>query len=199
MKVLVVGEDALCCALGERLVESCLPRWALSQPSIHTGGVTRLVKALPRYVEQAKQVQPVLCIADTDRRCALELLDGWLPRGGHPSLMLRLAVTESESWVLADRDAFANALQVSIKQVPRSPDSEIDPKRVVLTLASRSRRRQIREEVVSPLDPNKPGNGYNLHLCAFVGDRWDPNRAAVNSPSLQRAVRRLREFGGVHD
>lgn len=198
MKVLVVGEDALCCALGERLVATCLPRWALSQPSIDTRGVTRLEKAVPRYVEQATHVQPVLCIADTDRRCAVDMLDDWLAGGGHPRFLLRLAVTESESWVLADRDAFATALSVSIKNVPRTPDAEIDPKRLLLTLARKSRQRPIREEVVSPLDPSKPGTGYNLHLCAFVRSRWDANRAAMNSPSLERAVRRLREFGAAH-
>lgn len=106
-----------------------------------------------------------------------------------------MAVTESEKWLLADRDAFADALAVPIASLPWAPDEEIDPKRVVLNLARKSRRRVIREEVVSPHDPNKRGTGYNLHLCAFVRSHWDAGRAAANSPSLERAVRRLKEFG----
>ena len=41
-QILVVGEDALCCALGERLVAACLPGWKLAQTSIDTKGVTKL-------------------------------------------------------------------------------------------------------------------------------------------------------------
>ena len=64
-RILVVGEDALCCALGEKLVAAALPGWSLAGPAIDTKGVTKLIPALPRYSEQAQFVQPVLCIADT--------------------------------------------------------------------------------------------------------------------------------------
>lgn len=190
-RILVVGEDALCCALGEKLVTDCLPDWQLSARPIDTKGVTKLIPALVRYQEQAQHIQPVLCIADTDRKCAVELLAAWLPRPHHERLLLRLAVTEAESWLIADREGFADAFQVPLNKLPQNPDEVDDPKRTVLTLARRSKQRLIRDEVVSAGDPSKQGTGYNTHLRNFVLDRWSAHRAAQISPSLRRAMNRL--------
>lgn len=193
-RILVVGEDALCCALGERLVACCAPHWQLAGPSIDTRGVTKLVPALARYGQQAQHVQPVLCIADTDGQCAVALRARWAPVAMSPRLLIRLAVTEAESWLLADREGIAQALSIPLTRLPQRPDDEVDPKRVVLTLAVRSKRRVIRDELVSAVDRNKPGSGYNLHLCAFVRSHWEPQRAAQRSPSLARAVARISEL-----
>lgn len=196
-RILVVGEDALCCALGERLVASCLPRWEIAGPTIDTRGVTKLLHSLARYARQAAHVQPVLCIADTDNQCAVALRTRWLPQPIEPRLLLRLAVTEAESWLLADREAAAEALGIPLAKLPREPDREPDPKALLLTLASKSRKRAIREEVVSAVNRNRRGTGYNLHLCSFVRSRWEPQRAALQSPSLARAVARVSELSAA--
>ena len=194
-RILVVGEDALCCALGERLVTSCLPCWKLAGPAIDTRGITKLLPALPRYAQQARHVQPVLCIADTDGQCAVDLRARWLPvPTEHRMLLLRLAVTEAESWLIADREGAAQALAIPLTRLPHRPDEEPDPKGLILTLAARSKKRAIREEVVSSGDPNRPGSGYNLHLSGFVRSYWDARRAALVSPSLARAVKRIGEL-----
>ncbi|PRD64071.1 hypothetical protein [Malikia granosa] len=182
-RILVVGEDTLCCALGERLVAACLPDWQLAQPSIDTKGVTKLQPSLPRYLSLARSLHPVLCIADTDGQCAVELRAKWLPQA-HERFVLRLAITEAESWVLADRQGFAQALEVPLNKLPQCPDEESDPKRLILTLVKKSKIRQFRDEVVSSADPSKPGTGYNLHLGAFVRGQWDAKRAVEHSPSL---------------
>jgi len=195
-RILVVGEDALCCALGERLIAAALPNWQLAGPSIDTGGITRLLPSLDRYAEQAKYVQPVLCVADTDGRCAVELATSNLPHRAPETLLLRFAVTEAESWLLADRQGFAAALQVPANRLPHWTDDIDDPKRLLLQLAARSRKRLFREELVSPRDPGRPGTGYNVHLTAFVRSHWNAGRARQTSPSLDRALDRLRELGG---
>ncbi len=194
-RILVVGEDELCRALGERLVDACLPDWQLAGPSIDTRGVTRLVPALARYARLAKDRHPVLCIADTDRQCAVTLRDRWLPEWAEPRLLLRLAVSEAESWVLADREGAAEALGVPLVRLPQKPDDEPDPKRLVLTLAARSKKTPIKAEVVSAFDRSKRGTGYNLHLAAFVRSGWDVRRAEAASPSLARAVKRVSALG----
>lgn len=196
-RILVVGEDTLCCALGERLVAACLPDWQLAQPSIDTKGVTKLQPSLPRYLSLARSLHPVLCIADTDGQCAVELRAKWLPQA-HERFVLRLAITEAESWVLADRQGFAQALEVPLNKLPQCPDEESDPKRLILTLVKKSKIRQFRDEVVSSTDPSKPGTGYNLHLGAFVRGQWDAKRAVEHSPSLARAVKHLERLGAEH-
>jgi len=194
-RILVVGEDSICCALGERLVEFALPGWRLITPPINAGGVTRLVSALPRYVEQALNVQPVLCIADTDGRCAAELVRNWLPRRVVRRFLLRLAVNEAESWVLADRRAAADFFSVPVNKFPQNADALDDPKRFVLAVAARSKKRQMRDEMVAAWDLNKPGTGYNTHLVAFVRTRWNAGRAIEHSPSLRRALSRIGSIG----
>ncbi len=194
-RILIVGEDSLCCALGERLVASCLPSWKLAGPAIDTRGITKLLPALPRYAQQARHVQPVLCIADTDGQCAVDLRARWLPvPTEHRMLLLRLAVTEAESWLIADREGAAQALAIPLTRLPHRPDEEPDPKGLILTLAARSKKRALREEVVSTGNRNKPGSGYNLHLSTFVRSHWDARRAALVSPSLARAVKRIGEL-----
>ena len=194
MRIRVVGEDALCCSLGERLVEAALPHWQLSGESIDTRGVSNFIHALPRYVEQARHVQAMLCIADTDGHCAVELRRRWLPPGVPGLFLLRLAVTEAESWVLADREASADFFRVALKHVPLQPEAEPDAKRTVLRLAKLSKVRALREEMVSPTDPTKPGAGYNLHLRRLVQLSWQARRAAGHSDSLRRALQRLDEL-----
>lgn len=190
-RILVVGEDALCCALGERLVAAGLPGWILARTSIDTKGVTKLVPGLLRYVEQAKHVQPVLCIADTDGQCAVTLRSNWLQGASHERFVLRLAHIEAESWLLADREGFAKALAVPLNKLPQNPDEEPDAKRLVLYLVRRSKERTLRDEVISATDPSKPGTGYNLHLSAFVRAHWNARRGALCSPSLARALKRV--------
>lgn len=192
---MVVGEDALSCALGERLVAQVLPTWTLAKASINTKGISKLVPDLPRYMQQAAHIQPVLCIADTDGRCPVDLVSEWLPHGAGERFLFRLAVSEAESWLLSDREALARFLGVSIAKLPPDPDRVADAKREVLRLAGLSRVRQIRQEVVSSFDSTKPGTGYNVHLCGFVRDYWRAPHAVGRSVSLERAVNRLADFG----
>ena len=193
-RIFLVGEDALCCALGQRLAAHCLPQWELAPPPYNAGGFTKLEKSLPRYVEFASR-QPVLCIADTDGKCAVHLLQGWKvwPRA---QFAMRLAVTEAESWVLADRQGFAKAFGVPLNKLPQRPDEERDPTRLIVSLVARSKKRLLRKEMVSSHDPSKPGPGYNTHLAAFVSNDWDVKNAEQHSPSLARAVAHISRLGG---
>lgn len=189
--LLVVGEDGLCGALGVKLVKECMSGWQVRHPAIDCKGVTNLVNSLARYCEQAARVQPIVCVADSDGKCPIELIDTWLPKRKPKRLILRLAVTEAESWLLADHEGFSAAFEVTASALPRHPDEVGDPKATLLKVARRSRIRGVREEVVSQFDHNRRGTGYNQHLRAFVEKRWSARRAAERSPSLARAIRRL--------
>lgn len=196
-EILVVGEDSLCCVLGEKLVATILPGWSLIGPSIDKKGITNLIPAMPRFAKHAEFSRPVLCVADSDGRCAVELIREWRPSNAPESFMLRLAVNEAESWLLADRRAFSEALGVPLTRLPSSTDDLPDPKSVVLRLLAKSKVRLIRDEVVSRTDPNKKGSGYNLHLCNFVRKTWDAERARPASASLGRAISHIRRIGAA--
>lgn len=189
----MVGEDGLSCILGEHLVAEALPQWSLAGESIATGGVTKLVGALPRYARLARGLHPVLCVADTDGQCPVTLLKKWMPAGATASFHIRLAVTEAESWLLADRVAVAEFFQVPLAKVPSQPDLVPDPKEALLRLAKLSKVKALRQEVVTA-SALKPGVGYQVHLRTFVRDHWRADRAKDQSASLARAITRLRSW-----
>lgn len=187
----LIGEDALSCSLGEKLAIEI--GWTLAQPAVNTKGVTKLRSSIPRYIGLAR-ISPVFCLADTDGRCVLELLRNWRIIGAPAHFLLRFAVQEIESWILADRRSFSEFFRVAEARISRHPDDLVDAKQEVLNLARSSRRREIRTEVVSALDPSKPGAGYNVHMRDFVLQYWHAREAAQASPSLARALHRLKEL-----
>ncbi len=191
-KIYVIGEDVLCCALGVNLVKNVL-NWQLAQPPVDTKGITNLRKNLTRYAQIAYSF-PVLCIADTDGRCILDARRQAAPLGMPEQFHLRFAVPEIESWLMADKEALAEFLQVSAAIIPDHPDEAQDAKRSMLNVAFRSRQRYLRQEVVAVDNRNKPGSGYNVHLRNFAAGHWRPLVAAERSPSLARAIRRLSEM-----
>lgn len=184
----MVGEDALCCALGAKIVQAILPSWTLSGRPINRKGITKLVPELRRYAECARNVNPVICLADTDGKCPVDLKNQWFPSNGSDNFLLRLAVTEAESWVLADREAVAEFFEVRLGSLPPSPEQILDPKMEVLRIARRSRRPHLRSEMLGDSRNLRPGSGYNTHLNTLVAESWDANRAAQASDSLRRAI-----------
>ena len=197
-QILVVGEDSLTCALGEQLVKELLPNWIMPTVPINKKGVTKLAPEFPRFIKEAK-FQPVLCIADTDGKCVKELLSKWLPNTLPRNFCLRLAVTEAESWLIADRKAIADYFSIPEKHISKTPDEEIDPKRHLLNLARKSKNRDLRLELVSQTDHSKQGTGYNPRLRQFVKTNWSAQRAAENSPSLARALLRIAKLAETNN
>lgn len=160
-------------------------------------GFGYLKTRLPDFISSCQGGLNFLLLTDLDTRpCPPDLLDDWLGVTTKPdSLLLRIAVREVESWVFADRSQFAEWLGVSEATVPIDPEACLDPKAELLNLASRSRNREMREGLLPKKDAaSKIGLEYNDLLCAFVTENWRIEEASQVSPSLERAIRRLREF-----
>lgn len=132
-------------------------------------GKDHLWQNVPRYNIAARQV-PFVILADLDREeCPMALIERWLPGGRHGNLLVRIAVREVESWLLADRKSFADFLGVSEFKLPKDPDAYEDPKRLVVNLARDSRRRDIREDLVPlPGSTSRIGRNYIGRLGYFV-------------------------------
>lgn len=112
-----------------------------------------------------------------------------------PNLIYRFAVMETESWVMAHSKAFAQFTKIPENRIPKNPDEILQPKECLIELASRYCARALKEELVpAPGSTSKVGPGYNPKLGEFVRKHWRAGMAAKNSPSLARALRRLREF-----
>lgn len=120
------------------------------------------------------------------------------PRLKHPrhaNLLLRVAVKEVEAWILGCRSAFAQFLGISDKLIPRQVDEIEDPKEFVVSLARRSRRRDVRVGITPAKGSTaRVGPDYNGRMVEFVQEYWIPEIAEENSPSLRRTRRILAEF-----
>lgn len=186
-------EDRLSEAVGRRLVNSELS----AQIEINTlsGGGNGYLRSNIGKLLQIAHNGFVMLLTDLDRKaCAPLLKDDWL-QGLHipEKFMFRVCVREVESWILADREGFADFLDIPRARITSNVDDLADPKGELLRLAKRARR-----EVKSELLPHKgnhsqQGLGYNNILSRFVEEVWNGERASENSESLRRTRQRLTE------
>ena len=136
-----------------------------------------------------------MVLTDLDRYpCPSALIGEWAPHR-NANLLLRVAVREVESWILADPRNLSAFLRVKPGIIPPQADSLPDPKASLVAAADRSRSREIRLRVVPKRGSTaKQGPDYNACLAEFVYATWDIESAAVSSPSLARTMARLRSF-----
>lgn len=190
-------------------VEGEVDEVVLRQVVAHTGarlgavygkqGKAHLKKRLADY-NHAARLAPwvVLLDLDQDAECAPPLRARLLPDPA-PHLCLRIAVHETEAWLLADREALAEFLAISVKRIDLAPESLPDPKQALVNLAARSRQRAIWEDMAP-----RPGSGrvvgpaYTSRLIEFATRHWRPAIAAQHADSLARCVRRIQDLIHAH-
>ena len=148
---------------------------------------------LARFNAAARHA-PWLVLRDGDGDCAVAVVTRLLP-GPADYMRLRIINPAVEAWLMADREAFAGFLGVSVARVTADPESVIDVKREVVAIASHSRSRAIRDALCpDPRSGRRVGPEYATYLIEFVQNHWTVERARVGSQSLDRALRRVTEL-----
>lgn len=104
---------------------------------------------------------------------------------------MRIAVRETEAWLLADRTRAAQWLGVPEARIPSDVEALPDPKQALIELARGSRLARIRADVV-PRGSARIGPGYVDQVREFCRELWRPETAARSSPSLLRCLRHVR-------
>ncbi len=194
--IAIATEDQLSEAIALRLIAD-LSTPHLIQHRLGKRGDGYLKSKMGSWYQMAQQ-QVMVVLMDLDRaNCLVEFRDQWLVAKPPQNLLLRIAVREVESWVLADHAAMR--VLIGPKGVlPAAPDELADPKQSLLQLA-KSAPKQIRDDLLKTVDGNvMQGLGYNARLTAWVNSEWSPQRAAARSPSLARARLRLNEMVGAY-
>ncbi len=151
-------------------------------------GKNWILKRLHQFNNASKRMrQPwiVLMDLDQDAECAPVYLEEKLPVPA-PTMFLRLAVQEVESWLLADREGIAKFLGVSTEHVPIEVESLQKPKRTLIDIARKSRRRKVHGMIPSPGSSGIQGKEYNSIMSEFVLYHWRPAFAVKNADSLLR-------------
>lgn len=190
--IAIATEDELSEAVALRLVAEIAPSCQVTH-RLRKNGFGYLRTKMDSWCQIA-QHQLMLILTDLDRaECAAGLRRQWLGTRTKPAqLLLRVAVREVESWVLADHEA-VRMLVGAKGTLPPSPDDLPDPKQALLRLA-KSAPRGVRDDLLRVVDGQPAqGLGYNARLVSWVGLHWSPERAAARSPSLMRARLRLQK------
>lgn len=182
-------EDELSEAVGVRLLAS-LPEPIVPRNRFRRNGFGYLKSSADKWRELARR-QRVFLLTDLDMRlCPAALRKEWLGEKLSPGLIFRVAVRETEAWLLADHEGVAALLGPKGK-LPVNPDGLADPKQHLLRLASKAPR-TVRDDLVRQEGSRlRQAVAYNSCLSAWVASTWSPERAAQRSESLRRTLNRL--------
>jgi hypothetical protein len=193
--MIVAVEDALSESVVRKLIAVIRPDLNISVVLGKRG--RGYIQKKARDLNKTARSVPVFILADLDRPipCPFDLINQWLPPFRAPALLVRIAVMEVESWVMAHREAFATHLGVPLHRIPPDTDAISKPKEFVVGLARMSKRRNIRDDLVPSLGSTSAvGPAFNATLSHFATETWDPHAASKASSSLRRALDRLRAF-----
>lgn len=190
--IAIATEDELSEAIALRLIAE-VPEPHQITSKLRKGGFGYLRSKMNNWRQMAAH-QVVVVLTDLDRaNCLVEFHNAWLSEKPLPAnLLLRVAVREVESWVLADHVAL-RALIGTKGALPAQPDELPDPKQFLLQLA-KTAPKAVREDLIKTAPGHlAQGLGYNARLTELVFSQWCPQRAAERSPSLARARIRLQK------
>jgi hypothetical protein len=160
-------------------------------------GKVALLRRLSGY-NKAAEIQPwfVLVDLDHDEDCPPPFRRRHLPSEAR-LMCFRVETREVEAWLLADREGISWFLSVGERLVPADVEALDDPKAVVVGLARRSRRRDIRDDMVPrPGSGRKEGPAYASRPIEFAQSYWRPEVAAGSCESLRRSMKCLRQIVG---
>lgn len=157
--------------------------------------------AIDRHIEsywEAAQYVPYVVFRDLDRDgggCPVtlraQLIEG--TPGESPDLLVRIVDQCIESWILADRQGVAEFCK-------RSPASVSPPgshhKAYLLRMIKDARLKKLRGAVEEKGRELDFGPRYNTCLQNLMTHHWSIERAAAESDSLRRALKRLTD---LHD
>ena len=135
-----------------------------------------------------------IVLVDLDRdECAPALKEEYgadAPSG----FVLRIAVRAVEAWLLGDRGKMARFLSVPKSKIPSAPEGLSDPKAAIVEIARGSRSGSVKKAIVPRHKAtSKVGPEYTLWMQSFAVEKWSPDEAKKNCPSLAKAMDAIKD------
>ncbi len=181
----------------EIIIMKSLRRRKIPNRETKASGRDSLQKNIHRYrnaAAKAGQAYIILFDLEHDYPCAPALLTKWELAGVMPdNFIVNIAVRSTEAWLMADREGIAQFLSVSPDKIPLKPDEIDHPKQKLMSLGQMSRLSKTRRAFAS-VTGKSAGSGYNSYMRDYIQNRWRIDIAANASPSLSRALERLRHI-----
>lgn len=195
MKIHIVTEGKLEVPVAKRLIAFC----GHSRGMVYSvKGFGNIGKAATTYACLADNETAVLVLTDfmdSKSPCPVAARKRYLGKQAasiHQNFLLRFAVNELESWLLADHKNFARLLGVRADKISSQPDILPDPKKYIAELARLSPQKAIKADLISAT--GRQGRLYLSKMEKFINEGWDIEAAMRRSPSLNRCVTRLRNL-----
>lgn len=195
MIVHIVSEGLLEAPVARKLIAFCGLQQGTAYGVRGFGNIKRKIKKYEAsLVTQESAVLVLTDFMDSKCPCPIVAKQSYLGRsaGSSPHFLLRFAVPELESWLIADYKNFSQLLGVKEEKISVQPDTLIDPKKHIASLARLSRRKMIKEDLMS--SSGTQGRLYIEIMTNFITKNWNVTTAMSRSPSLARCVNRLREL-----
>ncbi len=153
-------------------------------------------KMTSSFLNMAALGQYTLILTDLDQEpCAPEIIRQWFFPSKDMKILpteviFRIAIRAIESWVLADRKAFADFMGIPMANFTDSPDDLPRPKQYLLNTIRSKGKKKWHQEML-PKNNASIGSMYNEKICNFIKEKWSAQRAARVSPSLSRTINTL--------
>lgn len=144
----------------------------------------------------ASRQLPIICLIDLDQEnCAVTCVRELAFEMPNENFILRVAITELESWLIADVENFSRFINAPQSRVPYPPDECPYPKEMIINLARKYSRKMLREDLVPAEGSSaKVGKAYVNQIARFVQESYNLEVAASNSPSLRRAITAIQQL-----
>ena len=174
------------------MIAFCGHSWGIIYPVKGFGNIRKAVTAYACLADTETAVLVLTDFMDSGSPCPLAAKKSYLGKRAasiHQNFLLRFAVNELESWLLADHKNFAGLLGVRADKISSQPDSLSDPKKHIAELARLSPQKAIKADLISVT--GRQGRLYLPKMEKFINDTWDIEAARRRSPSLNRCIARL--------
>jgi len=205
MKIRLAVEDDISEAVLRRLIgelrrdceiDFAYPPHNRAAPRDLKSGWGYLRSNLAAFAKASKIIPHIVLVDLDDSKCPLTKAQEWLstiPKS--PNLILRIAVTEVEAWLLADFDGLMDYLHVPKQSSPKPSENIRFPKEAIICYAAKSRQNDIRRDMCPTRRRlGAVGPGYQSLMRSFARDIWDLKAASKNSISLHRAIGAILKF-----
>ncbi|OJX83404.1 MAG: hypothetical protein BGP01_13600 [Paludibacter sp. 47-17] len=205
MKVYIVGEDDVTCAIIKRILLYCSEGFEIISELPARGGQ---IKSKINEFNKLAAVYPVILLTDLDATsCAPQLLHHLTPKDKHNQFIFNIAVDEGEAWLMADRYGFAEFAGVDIESIPRARPTRQGGRKALIEMCFAYKpsrfltheliKKSKKPDIIKQLTPKEgasKGPEYNTDLLPFIQKKWDIDEASKNSDSLTRMVNRIRSL-----
>ena len=192
--IALVAEDDLSMAVVKRVVLSSGGRFSVVREFVERGAGD-IKRSVAKY-KNSSHVFPHVVLTDLDdAACPAALRVHWDVADLPARMLFRVAVRETESWLLGDRTGFASFAGIPLNKMQLRPEILTNPKETLMALTKRGRNRRLAVELVPAAGSGaRIGPLYNERLVPFVLGQWDIDTASTQCPSLQRMRDRLEGF-----